>query len=261
MNLIQTRRLTQEMADTYQRALTGGPFYAAAWLLVGIYGDAFSRAPLASWGLLLGLHRPVGLAFHASPDPRRRRGDRRALAAPALGHRAVHDRLVGRFVLLGDARLRLRRCAHHRAAVHARPGHCDRARLQHAAWFRVRRHRPAVPARPVPAVEQSRRPRQRADDGDVPGLRGHLAAAQLCRVPAAPGPGPGTAQPARPVLAAKPDRCTDRAGQPPPVRRRAGQHDAAGQTQRGAADAVAAGRRPFQARSTTPMATRSAMPA
>ena len=68
MNLIQTRRLTQEMADTYQRALTGGPFYAAAWLLVGIYGDAFSRAPLASWGLLLGfiglsawrfLHRPI----------------------------------------------------------------------------------------------------------------------------------------------------------------------------------------------------------
>ncbi|MBC7988032.1 MAG: hypothetical protein H7Y19_00405, partial [Luteimonas sp.] len=68
MKFIQTRRLTQEMADTYQRALTGGPFYAAAWLLVGIYGDAFSRAPLASWGLLLGfiglsawrfMHRPI----------------------------------------------------------------------------------------------------------------------------------------------------------------------------------------------------------
>ena len=53
MNLIQTRRLTQEMADTYQRALTGGPFYAASWLLVGIYGDAFTRAPMISWGLLL----------------------------------------------------------------------------------------------------------------------------------------------------------------------------------------------------------------
>jgi len=68
MNLVQTRRLTQEVADTYQRALTGGPFYAAAWLLVGIYGHAFSRAPLASWGLLfafIGLsawrfaHRPI----------------------------------------------------------------------------------------------------------------------------------------------------------------------------------------------------------
>jgi len=68
MKFIQTRRLTQEMADTYQRALTGGAFYAAAWLLVGIYGDAFSRAPLASWGLLLGfiglsawrfMHRPI----------------------------------------------------------------------------------------------------------------------------------------------------------------------------------------------------------
>ena len=49
MNLVQTRRLTQEMADTYQRALTGGPFYAAAWLLIGVYGGAFSRSPLASW--------------------------------------------------------------------------------------------------------------------------------------------------------------------------------------------------------------------
>ena len=68
MSLVLTRRRTQEMADTYQRALTGGPFYAAAWLLVGIYGQAFSRAPLASWGLLLAfvglatwrfLHRPL----------------------------------------------------------------------------------------------------------------------------------------------------------------------------------------------------------
>ncbi|RZA37321.1 MAG: GGDEF domain-containing protein [Lysobacteraceae bacterium] len=68
MNLIKTRRLTQEMADTYQRALTGGPFYAAAWVLVGVYGDAFTRAPLASWGLLIAflalslqrfMHRPL----------------------------------------------------------------------------------------------------------------------------------------------------------------------------------------------------------
>ena len=68
MNLVKTRRLTQEVADTYQRALTGGPFYAASWLLVGLYGDAFRRAPLASWGLLLAfcllaasrfLHRPL----------------------------------------------------------------------------------------------------------------------------------------------------------------------------------------------------------
>ena len=68
MTLVQTRRLTQEVADTYQRALTGGPFYAASWLLVGLYGDAFSRAPLASWGLLLAfcllaasrfMHRPL----------------------------------------------------------------------------------------------------------------------------------------------------------------------------------------------------------
>ncbi|MET0719011.1 MAG: hypothetical protein ABWY34_11520, partial [Pseudoxanthomonas sp.] len=47
------------MADTYQRALTGGAFYAAAWLLVGLYGNAFSHAPLASWFLLLSF---IGLA-------------------------------------------------------------------------------------------------------------------------------------------------------------------------------------------------------
>lgn len=59
MNAVRTRRLTQEMTDTYRRARTGGAFYAAAWLLVGIYGDAFSRVPLPSWGLLLAF---VGLA-------------------------------------------------------------------------------------------------------------------------------------------------------------------------------------------------------
>ena len=52
MNPVRTRRLTQEMADTYQRALTGGFFYAIAWLVIGVYGDAFHFAPLASWGLV-----------------------------------------------------------------------------------------------------------------------------------------------------------------------------------------------------------------
>jgi len=68
MNLVRTRRLTQEMADTYQRALTGGPFYAASWMLVAIYGGAFSYAPVISGLLLLAfiglaiwrfLHRPL----------------------------------------------------------------------------------------------------------------------------------------------------------------------------------------------------------
>ena len=59
MNLVQIRRLTQEMADTYQRALTGGFFYAAAWGVVGLYGGAFGFAPLASWGLLVAF---LGLA-------------------------------------------------------------------------------------------------------------------------------------------------------------------------------------------------------
>lgn len=59
MNLVQMRRLTQEMVDTYQRALTGGFFYAAAWLVVGLYGGAFDFAPLASGGLVVAF---LGLA-------------------------------------------------------------------------------------------------------------------------------------------------------------------------------------------------------
>ena len=68
MNAVQSRRLTQEMEDTYRRALTGGPFYLLAWLIVGIYGGAFVRTPLASWILafvfvglaaLRFLHRPI----------------------------------------------------------------------------------------------------------------------------------------------------------------------------------------------------------
>ena len=53
MNHVQSRRLTQEVQDTYQRALTGGVFYLAAWLIVGVWGGAFSRTPLTSWLLVL----------------------------------------------------------------------------------------------------------------------------------------------------------------------------------------------------------------
>ncbi len=60
MNHVQSRRLAQEMEDTYQLALIGGTFYLVAWLVVGIYGGAFARAPLASWVLVLAF---VGLAI------------------------------------------------------------------------------------------------------------------------------------------------------------------------------------------------------
>ena len=75
MNAVQSRRLTQEMEDTYRRALTGGPFYVLAWLIVGIYGNAFVRAPLASWILAFAfvaltgmrfLHRPIAEADEAA---------------------------------------------------------------------------------------------------------------------------------------------------------------------------------------------------
>ena len=57
------------MDDTYRRALFGGVFYLAGWLLVGFYADAFARDPLSSWLLVLVfvvlalarlLHRPPG---------------------------------------------------------------------------------------------------------------------------------------------------------------------------------------------------------
>ena len=60
MSPVQSRRLTQEVEDTYRRALIGGVFYLAAWLVVGIYGGAFARAPAVSWTLVLAF---VGLAI------------------------------------------------------------------------------------------------------------------------------------------------------------------------------------------------------
>ncbi len=53
MNPVQSRRLAQEADDTYQRALIGGAFYLVAWLVVGVYGQAFERAPVPSWSLAI----------------------------------------------------------------------------------------------------------------------------------------------------------------------------------------------------------------
>jgi len=77
MNAVQSRRLAQEVDDTYRLALVGGTFYLAGWLVVGIYGNAFSRAPLVSWMLVVifvaltivrFLHRPPD-ADHAARRP------------------------------------------------------------------------------------------------------------------------------------------------------------------------------------------------
>ena len=53
MSPVQSRRLTQEVEDTYRRALNGGVFYLIAWLVVGTYGGAFARVPAVSWTLVL----------------------------------------------------------------------------------------------------------------------------------------------------------------------------------------------------------------
>ena len=47
-----SRRLLQEIDDTYRRALVGGPFYPLAWLILAAYGGAFAHYPALSWGLL-----------------------------------------------------------------------------------------------------------------------------------------------------------------------------------------------------------------
>jgi diguanylate cyclase (GGDEF)-like protein len=53
MNAVQSRRLAHEVDDTYRLAMVGGTFYLAGWLVVGIYGQAFSRAPMVSWMLVV----------------------------------------------------------------------------------------------------------------------------------------------------------------------------------------------------------------
>jgi len=67
MNAVQTRRLAQEVDDTYQRALTGGLFYLFAWVVVGSYGGAFARAPLTSWALVFAFTILAGLRFLHRP--------------------------------------------------------------------------------------------------------------------------------------------------------------------------------------------------
>jgi diguanylate cyclase (GGDEF)-like protein len=47
-----SRRLLQEVDDTYRRALVGGPFYPIAWAVLAAYGGAFVHHPVLSWGVL-----------------------------------------------------------------------------------------------------------------------------------------------------------------------------------------------------------------
>jgi diguanylate cyclase (GGDEF)-like protein len=51
VNAVQSRRLAQEVDDTFRRAAVGGLFYFIAWLVIGGFGGAFSRWPVLSWAL------------------------------------------------------------------------------------------------------------------------------------------------------------------------------------------------------------------
>ena len=51
MNAVQSRRLLQEVDDTFRRAAVGGMFYVVAWLVVGGFGGAFTAEPALSWAL------------------------------------------------------------------------------------------------------------------------------------------------------------------------------------------------------------------
>ena len=44
-------RLKQEVTDTYRLALIGGYFYLAGWLVIAVYGNAFTHSPLIAWSL------------------------------------------------------------------------------------------------------------------------------------------------------------------------------------------------------------------
>ena len=69
MNAVQSRRLAQEVEDTYRRAAVGGLFYFVAWLVIGGYGGAFTRAPALSWTLAAAF-LALGLARFAHHPPR-----------------------------------------------------------------------------------------------------------------------------------------------------------------------------------------------
>jgi diguanylate cyclase (GGDEF)-like protein len=69
VNAVQSRRLAQEVDDTYRRAAVGGLFYFVAWLVVGGYGGAFTRAPALSWGLSAAF-LTLGLARFVHRPPR-----------------------------------------------------------------------------------------------------------------------------------------------------------------------------------------------
>jgi diguanylate cyclase (GGDEF)-like protein len=68
MNAVQSRRLAQEVDDTFRRAAVGGMFYFVAWLVVGGFGGAFSRMPALSWTLAATfLALAVARFFHRPP--------------------------------------------------------------------------------------------------------------------------------------------------------------------------------------------------
>jgi diguanylate cyclase (GGDEF)-like protein len=48
-----SRRLLQEVDDTYRRALVGGPFYPIAWGVLAAYGGAFAHSPAVSVAVFL----------------------------------------------------------------------------------------------------------------------------------------------------------------------------------------------------------------
>jgi diguanylate cyclase (GGDEF)-like protein len=70
-----TRRLLQEIDDTYRRALVGGPFYPLAWAILAAYGGAFAAHPTLSWGVLAVFLGLWALRFLWRPPAR---GDERA---------------------------------------------------------------------------------------------------------------------------------------------------------------------------------------
>jgi diguanylate cyclase (GGDEF)-like protein len=68
MNAVQSRRLAQEVDDTFRRAAVGGMFYFVAWLVVGGSGGAFSRRPALSWALAAAfLALAIARFFHRPP--------------------------------------------------------------------------------------------------------------------------------------------------------------------------------------------------
>jgi diguanylate cyclase (GGDEF)-like protein len=147
-----------------------------AWLVVGGYGGAFTRAPRPSWSLAVRSWRwPLVRCVHR--PPREADAARACTGCIACGAGHAQRGAMGRGVLLVHARPGFESVARRLHAVHARPRHRLRAHLRvPLGWAALAS--PCCTCRAAGAVGRYRRPGDRAGHHRLPDLRLPVAAAR-----------------------------------------------------------------------------------